>query len=302
MEQFRVALDWTANTNHTGFFVAKEKGFYEAHGLEVQLLTPQEDNYSLTPAKKVELGKAEVALCPFESIVSYRTKSNVFDAIAIATIFKEDISAIATLGKSNIKSPKDLDGLTYASYQARYEDEIVKKMIKNDGGSGDFNIVYPKKLGIWNTIMNKECDATWIFTNWEGIQAKNQGLDLNTFKMSDYGIPYGYSPVIMASEKKIKIHNETYKNFLKATKEGFLFTQAYPKEAVDCIRPFISDQDQDINLLESQQFTSPFYGNAEQWGLLEKEAVETYLSWLCTNKLESQKLFFDSLVCNLVAN
>ena len=81
MKNFTIALDWTANTNHTGFYVAKGKGFYKEMGLDVTLKTPDKDDYSVTPAKKVELGQADMALCPFESVVSYRTKATPFDAV-----------------------------------------------------------------------------------------------------------------------------------------------------------------------------------------------------------------------------
>jgi len=50
--------------------------------------------------------------------------------------------------------------MTYASYQARYEDHIVKQMIRNDGGNGDIQITYPDKLGIWNTLLQGKVDAT----------------------------------------------------------------------------------------------------------------------------------------------
>ena len=78
MKKIKIALDWTANTNHTGFFVAKEKGFYKELNLDVELLTPDMDDYSVTPAKKVELGEADFALCPFESIVSYQDQGEGF--------------------------------------------------------------------------------------------------------------------------------------------------------------------------------------------------------------------------------
>jgi ABC-type nitrate/sulfonate/bicarbonate transport system substrate-binding protein len=288
MEEFRIALDWTANTNHTGFYVAKEKGFYAELGLEVDLTTPDRDDYAVTPAKKVELGQADMALCPFESVVSYRSKTNVFDAVAIATIFQEDVSAIASLDISEIKRPADLDGKVYASYKARYEDEIVRKMIQNDGASGDFKITYPQKLGIWNTILTGKSHATWIFRNWEGIQAKNEGIALNLFKMADYGIPYGYSPIILASEKVVDERKDAYTRFLAATKKGYLFAQENPAEAVSCFTPFVAEQDKSINLLQSQLFTSPFYGTAENWGVLDKQKVKEYLDWLLESKLEEQ--------------
>ncbi len=43
-----MALDRTANTNHSGFFVAAEKGFYAEEGLDVHLRSTSEDNYAGT--------------------------------------------------------------------------------------------------------------------------------------------------------------------------------------------------------------------------------------------------------------
>ena len=48
--------------------------------------------------------------------------------------------------------------MSYASYKARYEDEIVKKMIYNDGGAGRLKIHYPKRLGIWSTLIENKYD------------------------------------------------------------------------------------------------------------------------------------------------
>jgi len=103
MDKLKLALDWTPNINHIGFFVALEKGFFHELNLEVSISNPATDQYRLTPAKKVELGEADLALCPTESVISYRTKSHPFDMIGIATIFQSDLSAIAV--KREVKSP-----------------------------------------------------------------------------------------------------------------------------------------------------------------------------------------------------
>ena len=74
----KLGLDWTPNVNHIGFFVAQAKGFYESHGLELQISNPADDDYALTPAKKIELGLLDFALCPIESVISFRTKEKPF--------------------------------------------------------------------------------------------------------------------------------------------------------------------------------------------------------------------------------
>ncbi len=296
MKKLKIALDWTANTNHSGFYVAKAKGFYTELGLAVDLITPDQDNYAVTPAKKVELGEADFALCPLESILSYNTKIQKFDAVALATIFKEDVSAIVSLAGSDIASPKDLDGKVYASYKARYEDKIVKQMVKNDGGEGDIKIAYPAKLGIWETLLTGKHDATWIFMNWEGVHAKAKGIPLRAFKMSDYGIPYGYSPVIMASRTQVEKNHECYAKFLKATKKGFLYAQKQPEYAVSCIAAHIALTDNDIDLLQSQKFSNQYYGTESNWGIMQMNEVQKFLDWLYEMELETNHLGYKDLL------
>ena len=45
-------------------------------------------------------------------------------------------------------------------------------MIQHDGGKGDFVEDTLPMLGIWNTLLEGESDATWVFMQWEGVEAK----------------------------------------------------------------------------------------------------------------------------------
>ena len=288
MEQISVALDWTANTNHTGFFVAKHLGYYRDKGLNVNLITPEIDSYTTTPAKRVELGEADFALAPMESVISYRTKPNPTLVKAVAALLQEDLSAIVTLKTSDLSHPALLDGKCYASYKARYEDEIVKQMIINDGGIGDIQLSYPDKLGIWETLMNGKADATWVFMNWEGLEAEARNVPLHAFKMVDFGIPYGYSPILLALESRIKEKESVYQAFLQTTKGGFMYAKAHPEEAAEILKPFVPVGDQErIDLVRSQKMTGAFYGSEGQWGKMETGRVADFLDWLRKHNLET---------------
>ncbi|MGD1958389.1 MAG: ABC transporter substrate-binding protein [Fulvivirga sp.] len=296
MTKLTLALDWTPNVNHIGFLVAKERGYYSDAGLDVEIISPAVDNYQLTPAKRVELGHADFALCPMESVLSYRTKKAPFNIKAIAAIFREDVSAITVLRGSGIRRPKNLDGKVYASYKARYEDEIVKLMIKNDGGKGDIELIYPEKLGIWENLISKRSDATWIFLNWEGIAALGQGLKLNTFKMADYGVPYSYSPVIIASEANIAQRKEEYSSFLSATKEGFMYTISNPEEAAEILKRKMAESDSEMNIVDAIKYSVNYFGDTNTWGKMELNNIQRYLDWIYKNNLESTSIKVEDMI------
>ena len=125
MKEIKLAIDWTPNINHIGFYVALEKKYYQNKNINLKIISPSKDNYSLTPAKKIEKGICDFGLCPTETLISFRTKNKKFDLVALMSIFQKDVSAIAVKSGSKIIRPRDLDGKSYASYGARYEDQII---------------------------------------------------------------------------------------------------------------------------------------------------------------------------------
>jgi|TARA_B110000259_G_scaffold186072_1_gene236437 ABC-type nitrate/sulfonate/bicarbonate transport system substrate-binding protein len=299
MTPLKVALDWTPNTNHIGIFVAKQLGFYKEQGIEVEILNPISDNYQVTPGKKLALGIADFAIAPFETVISLNNKENAIDAIAVFAILQEDLSSIASLKSSKINTPKLLDGKIYASYKARYEDAIVKEMVKNDGGTGALQITYPAKLGIWNTLLEGTADATWIFDNWEGIEASTKQIALNKFSMGQFGIPYCYSPVIIARNSNLIANKEAYTLFIKATKKGYLYAANNSEITAKILKEQLTEDDiKNIDIEASIAMTAPHFGTDSSCGFMRSERITTFLNWLVAHNLENEKIIEQNLFTN----
>lgn len=282
----RLAFDWTPNTNHTGFYVALAKGAYETAGLDVQLIIPDQDDYELTPAKRVASGQADLGIMPSESVISFRT--NGVPLVAIAAVLARDASAIVTLKQRGIDRPAQLDGKVYASYGARYEDDVIRQMIQNDGGRGQFVSHQPARLHIWDALLTNEVDAAWIFLPWEGIQADIKGIDLNQFLLDDYEIPYGYSPVLAAHRDWTDQHADALHRFMEATSAGFRFAVEEPDEAARLLietakHPTLTNR----NFVEqSQQMIAGYYLDGDgQWGFMHRDVWTSFANWLIRNHL-----------------
>ena len=93
----------------------------------------------------------DVAVSPSETAVSYALAESKPRMVAIATILQKQKSAIFSRKATR---PKELDGKIYASYDARLEDDIVREIIRNDGGQGNIESIVPPKLGCLNTILS----------------------------------------------------------------------------------------------------------------------------------------------------
>ena len=283
----KLALDWTPNTNHTGIYVARAKGYYDEAGVDLTIHSPADDDYETTPAKRVADGAATVAIAPSESAISYHTHPDYPSLTAIAAVCQRDTSAVVTLESSGIDRPKKLDNKTYASYDARFEDHIVRQLVRNDGGQGEIDVITPPKLGIPNTLVDGTADATWVFMPWEGVQAERDGIELNAFSLDEYGVPYGYTPVLLADPATIETDSDSLSAFLGATARGYEFAADHPEEAARLLAETAEGPglDDEAFLVESQRRIGEAYCSEGEWGWMRHERWAEFVSWLAAENV-----------------
>lgn len=279
----RVALDWTPNTIHTGLFLAQARGLYSSAGLDVQLLPPDED-YSKSPAKRLESGEVELAICPSESCIAY-AESGKMQLQAIYAILQRDASALVATKLNRVAELGD--GKVYGSYNARYEDAIVKSMVAHDGGNGEGVKIERQqgKLSLFEATKSGEIDATWVFVPWEGVEAELDGTEAKYFRMEDFEIPYGYSPVIARKAGAGEVDDEMLRKFVKATREAYESIELDAKVGVKALKPHCRPERSEEFLKKSQESINEFYSDGSQLGTMSRQRWQTWISWLVEQQM-----------------
>lgn len=276
----KVALDWTPNTIHTGLYVAVAKGFYTSLGLHVELI-PVDADYSKTPAKRLENDEVQLAICPSESCIAYNETKRM-RLQAIYAILQRNASAIVST-KSKFSTLASLDGGVYGSYNAKYEDHIVRAMVASAGGDAKGQGVRIKsevgKLSLFEEMKEGTVDSTWIFLPWEGVEAELEGTELHVFKTEDYGVPYGYSPVI-ARKADGGLSGEALKSFVKATRQGYEYAMEHPEESAAIVGMHCQPP-RSIGFLErSQKAINRYYTDGAAPGSMTEHKWKRWVEWL----------------------
>ena len=284
-----VALDWTPNVIHAGMYLAQLNGYFKKLDLEVAFIPTDVDNYTKKPIERLINGEAQVALGPSEHLISYRMLHQPTAPItAVATIMQEETSAFVTLASSGIDHPAQLDGKTYAGYKTVLEENLLNTMIQNDGGRGDIRMVTPPRLEIFDAFLEEQFDVCWVFLPWEGVIAQQRGIALNTFRLTDYQVPYGYSPLLMVQEEMIAQEAEVLQAFLTATAQGYREASQHPTEAAKILTQGINHANfTDLSFItQAMQTIAPTFLNATgQWGIMQQDRWESYLQWLSEHHL-----------------
>jgi len=288
-----VMIDWVPNTNHTGLYVAKDKGFYQEQGLEVEILQPAESG----AAQLVASGKAQFGVSYQEEVTQARTSG--IPLVSLAAVIQHNTSVFASKKELNITRPKAFEGKRYGSWGSPMEEAVIKSIMQKDGG--DFQKVKFINVGTADflTSINKDVDFYWIFQGWDGIQARLKNVPINEVVLKDIdpALDY-YTPVLITNEALINNNPELVKAFMKATSQGYEFTIKNPEEAGQILLANAPETNKDL-VMESQKWLSGKYQeDAAQWGLQKREVWERYAKWMYDRGLITQMIDVDQAFTN----
>ncbi|TRZ53027.1 ABC transporter substrate-binding protein [bacterium] len=302
LTSFKLALDWTPNTNHTGVYVALAKGWYKDQGIDLNILPYSAD---VSSTVLVTSGKADVAVSSIEDVVGETAKNNPI--VSIGAILQHNTSGFIVLKDSGITRPKQLDGKIYGGYGSPSENAIVTEIIKKDSGAGNFkNVVLD--VDAMQALESKKIDFVWVFSGWEVIQAKLDGVKFNYFPLTKYGIPDSPTVAFVATPKEIKDKSELLKKFMTATAQGYEYARLFPKESAQILidkTPKDTFPNQKL-VFASQDFLSANYADKNsRWGLQDGKFWQAYPKFILSSNaiLDSKDrpvktLDFNSLFTN----
>jgi NitT/TauT family transport system substrate-binding protein len=220
----RLALDWTPNTNHTGFYVAQAKGWYRDAGVDLRILPYG----TTTPEALIAAGQAECGIS-FQDALTFAAAAGA-PIVSVMAILQHTGQEIAVLASSDITRPRDLDGRTYAGFGYPNEGPTLQAVIKDDGGKGTFKTV-TLDTAAYEALYAKRADFVITFAAWEGLEAKERAIDLRTFAFTDYGFPDFYQVVLACDRRWLDAEPELARAFVAATVRGFKLAATSPDEA-----------------------------------------------------------------------
>ena len=271
-------LDWTPNTNHTGIYVAREKGYFKDAGLEVEIVQPPENGAEVLAAS----GKAQFAMSFQDSLAPAFSGDNPLPVTAVAGVIQHNTSGIISRRGEGMDRPKGLEGKKYATWDLPVEKATIKDVMEADGGDFDKVELIPSTVTDEVTALKtKSVDAIWIFYAWAGVKTELEGLETDYFAFADLDPVFDfYTPVIIANNTFLAEEPETARAFLDAVSRGYEFAIEHPREAGEILCKAAPELDPDLVKASQEYLADKYQADAPQWGYIDQERWDAYYAWL----------------------
>ncbi len=275
-EKFTVLLDWYVNPDHGPLFVAQEQGFFDAVGLDVELLAPANPN---DPPKLVAAEQASVA-------ISYQPQLHLhvdqgLPLVRIGTLVATPLNCIVVLAESNIQKISDLKGRKIGYSVAGFEDALLGSVLETHGLSLNDVVLININFSLSPALMSEQVDAViGAFRNFELNQMNIHGVPGRAFFLEEEGIP-AYDELIIVAHQK-HIHDPKMRHFIDALERGVQFMINHPQQAW---KNFINHDRSLDNELNRRAWRDTLARFALRPGALDRTRYQRFAEFLFTRQL-----------------
>jgi NitT/TauT family transport system substrate-binding protein len=235
-DKVTLQLKWVTQAQFAGYYVAADKGFYEAEGLEVEIKPGGPD---IAPPQVIAGGGADVVVDWMPSALASREKG--VPLVNIAQPFKSSGMMLTCLKETGIKSPADFKGRTLGVWFYGNEYPFLSWMsqlgIPTNGGPDGVTVL---KQGFnVDPLLQKQADCVSTMTYNEYWQVIDAGLtpeDLVVFKYEEQGVSTLEDGLFVLEDNlKDPAFVEKMVKFVRASMKGWKYAETHPDEAAEIV-------------------------------------------------------------------
>ena len=235
-DKLTIQLKWVTQAQFAGYYVAQDKGYYQAEGLDVTIKPGGPD---IATPQVIAGGGADVIVDWMPSALASREKGVAL--VNIAQIFKKSGMMLTCRKDSGIKSPSDFRGKTLGVWFYGNEYPFLSWMSKlgipTTGGSNGVKVL---KQGFnVDPILQKqaECVSTMTYNEyWQIVDAGLSPSELVVYKYEDQGVSTLEDGLyVLEKNLRKKAFVSKMARFLKASIKGWKYAGDHPDEAADIV-------------------------------------------------------------------
>ncbi len=270
-----VILDYIPNTNHTGMYVALDRGYYAEAGLNVQIIEPTEGATNTL----VAVGKGDFGVAYQEDITLAHAMDEPLPIRAIAALIQHNTSGFVSWAGKNITSVKDFAGKTYAGWGGPGEAAVLRAVMEAEGL--DFDTLTMVISDGNFTALEKDVDLMWFFEAWDSVICAMNGFELNYIPVRelDERLDY-YTPVIITNEDMIANHPDTVRAFLEASRRGYLDAIADPEACAAVLNKYAPDYSLEMLTISQKYLADKFMEGSDRWGEMKQQVWDNYTDFM----------------------
>lgn len=230
-DKFIFTPQWTAQAQFAGYYVAQEKGFYKEAGLNVEIVHPSVTEPAIRRVQNNTSHATTLQLAQALDIIDYGTP--------LVNILQTSMNNALVIVSRRNKNPLQQKGEKVGIWNAGFGQIAICMSMKE--GLGYQWIPFASNI---NLFVSGAIDATLAMSYNEYYRLLQTGITLNesnVYRFCDHGYNIQEDGVYM-TRSYYESHRDQARRFAAASKKGWEWAAAHPKEALDIVMSYVKKE------------------------------------------------------------
>jgi len=225
-EKVVLQLKWFHQFQFAGYYAAKEKGFYNEVGLDVEI---RQRDLKYNNIQQVINNEAQYGIAD-SVLLLYRAKKE--PVVIISPIFQHSPSVLISLKNNNTDSVYELNNKNMVFYENDTDGFAILAMLKKLGINPI--ITRGRSKDDYLKLVNKQTDIFPAYLSNEPFYFKQEKLDINIFDPRNYGFDL-YGDMLFTNGTEAKNNPDRVRRFKKASLKGWNYALENQDEIINII-------------------------------------------------------------------
>lgn len=242
LDSVRVQAHWLEQFEFAGFYVAKERGFYESAGLSVEIMPHRVGETDVV--ENVLSGSADYGINYSSVLADYYRGEPI---VALAAIFQDSPLVLIARKEPGLEDAGDLGGRKIMiGGDALSAVPIMALLFSHNLRTTDFE-QQPHSYDVEDLISGKT-DAMTAYIGNEPFEMKERGQPYQIFDPRKLGLSF-YENILFTSAREARDNPERVARFREATLRGFAHAFNNIEETAALIHEKYNEQDKSLDAL-----------------------------------------------------
>ena len=267
LKKVTLQLSWFDQFQFAGYYIAKEKGFYEELGLDVEI---RPFDWGVNVPNDVDEGKADFGVGR-ETLILERASGKKI--VALYSLFQATPLVLLSTDK-NINKIEDFANKKIMTTSDDSSEVSIKAMISSKKVKIE-QLNFIKHTHNINDLINKNTDIISAYISKSPFELNEKGIAYKIFNPSDYGFDM-YSDFLFTNENMINNDLDTAMAFKHASLRGWKYAYSNIDETVDLIFKKYNSQKISKKALryEGNELKKLSYFDTKNLGNIKEEKVQ----------------------------
>ena len=265
-------LDFQPNGVHAGIYLAVDRGFDEAEGVELEVRRPGTSTDAL---KLLRAGRAQAAILDIHDLGLAVERGA--EVVGVMAVVQRPLAAV--IAAPGIGRPRDLEGRRAGVTGLPSDDAVLRAVLEDSGADAERVDTITIGFQAVKALLARRVDAVTAFWNVEGVALRAERPGIHEFRVDEFGAPRYPELVLVVNRTLVQDEPSIVRAIIRTMQRGYTETQRDPESAVQAMVEREPDLDRDALTAQLDAVAPAFQAGVPAYGLLDAQRLRAWSRW-----------------------